>query len=239
MYDFKLFNSRFAALAMHVSKFEAFNTFLDFFLLAFDPNHTEDTINECCNRLQHKDTRKILVEMISIIGEIADNAGEGFGDPLGEFFTMEITNGHNGQFFTPEPICTMMAALQPEPEEGQRISDPTCGSGRTLLAMAARNRHLIFYGADVDHVCVKMTVINFLLNSLTGEVAHMNTLSNDFYCGYKTGVVLIDGFYYPYFKKFTDPAESYNHLKLPAVKETSIPNEFKAAPATGSQGSLF
>ena len=64
--------------------------------------------------------------------------------------------------------------------DGQTVIDPTCGSGRMLLAAAKRNRHALFYGADLDVTCCKMTLINMLFNSLTGEITHMNSLSNEF-----------------------------------------------------------
>ena len=34
-----------------------------------------------------------------------------YSDILGRYFTENVTNGHNGQFFTPEPICDLMAQL--------------------------------------------------------------------------------------------------------------------------------
>ena len=40
-----------------------------------------------------------------------------------------------GQFFTPMPICVLMAQIV-EVEPGKTICDPACGSGRTLLAAA-------------------------------------------------------------------------------------------------------
>ena len=48
-----------------------------------------------------------------------------------------------------------------------------------------------------------------LLNSLTGEITHMNSLSNDFYTGYKTHTTLVDGFHMPYYVEFREPELSY------------------------------
>ena len=55
-----------------------------------------------------------------------------------------------------------------------------------LLAAAKINRHMLLFGADLDITCCKMALINMLFNSLQREIAHMNTLSNDFYRGFKT-----------------------------------------------------
>ena len=35
-----------------------------------------------------------------------------YSDILGEYFTLNITNGHNGQYFTPEPIRKLMTKMQ-------------------------------------------------------------------------------------------------------------------------------
>jgi len=82
-----------------------------------------------------------------------------------------------------------------------------------------------------------------MLQSLTGEVAHMDTLANDFYCGFKTGTVLKDGYYYPCFKEFTDSEESSIWLRPSAPKSKAgfdTPfNPPKSAPMNGVQGTLF
>jgi len=122
-----------------------------------------------------------------------------YSDILGEYFTLNITRGENGQYFTPEPICTLMTQLQGEQGsiKDKTILDPTCGSGRMLLAFAKANPNNYFYGADVSNTCAKMTTVNFFLNGLKGEVAWMNTLSMEFYGGWHIntegiGIIPID-----------------------------------------------
>jgi type I restriction-modification system DNA methylase subunit len=106
---------------------------------------------------------------------------------------LAISNGHNGQYFTPTPICDMISAMTigDNSQPGQTVCDCACGSGRMLLAAAKINRHMRFYGADLDIACCKMALVNMMLHSLTGEIAHMNTLSNDFYTGFKASIVLV------------------------------------------------
>jgi len=94
-------------------------------------------------------------------------------------------------------------------EDDSTVCDPACGSGRMLLSAAKINRHARFYAADLDITCCKMTLVNMLLNSLQGEVAYMNTLSNDFYKGYKVSTTLVNGYYMPYNTEFTEPELSY------------------------------
>lgn len=129
---------------------------------------------------------------------------EGWHDPLGDLF-MVFAKGmvsYRGQFFTPKSICKLMAetALKSEPQGdktccgafGNRwvCSDPTCGSGRNLLAIAAkfadkpRKDLPYFIGEDLDDTCCKMTAINMCVHGLPGEVICHNTLSEPDTCKY-------------------------------------------------------
>ncbi len=73
----------------------------------------------------------------------------------------------------------------------QVLKDPSCGSGRMLLASAFEigNRHY-YYGIDIDSTCVKMAAINLFLNGIfKGEVMCADALNpDDFRCSYKFSV---------------------------------------------------
>ncbi|QRE76997.1 N-6 DNA methylase [Methylobacterium aquaticum] len=86
----------------------------------------------------------------------ADRRGE-FRDYLGHIFQDRVTKGEKGQFFTPEHLCTLMAEITGPIEPGARVNDPACGSGRTLMAAASKQRHAKFCGSDLDMNCVRMT----------------------------------------------------------------------------------
>ncbi|HAN37655.1 MAG TPA: hypothetical protein DCQ29_02030, partial [Chitinophagaceae bacterium] len=128
---------------------------------------------------------EIFQQMMLEVGTIMDDDGTGLNDALGDLFMEFLSFGKNGQFFTPQCICDMMAAMQGEMEDGQSVCDCACGSGRMLLAAAKRNRNLRFYGSDLDITCVKMTAINLAMNSLKGEVAWMNTITMEHYGSFK------------------------------------------------------
>lgn len=108
-----------------------------------------------------------------------------YSDILGEYFMQHITRGQNGQYFTPDPICEMMAKMSTDQNKGKRILDPACGSGRMLLNTAKCNHRNYFFGADNTDTCAKMSVLNFFLNGMTGEVAWMNSLTMEWYGGWK------------------------------------------------------
>src|SRR3569832_2152577 len=114
-----------------------------------------------------------------------------------------------------------------------------------LLSAAKINRSLKFYGADLDLTCCKMTLVNMLYNSLTGEVAHMNTLSNDFYRGFKVCTTLVDTHHIPYYVEFTNSKQSL--ICLLELKGTTLKSAFltpfeSVSPfktMNGVQGTLF
>ncbi|MCB6585463.1 N-6 DNA methylase, partial [Streptococcus gordonii] len=63
----------------------------------------------------------------------------GWFDAFGDLFmAISSKSGRqvNGQFFTPPDICDLMVLCTDSGETaaGKRICDPTCGSGRLLLA---------------------------------------------------------------------------------------------------------
>jgi ribosomal protein L11 methylase PrmA len=94
---------------------------------------------------------------------------------------------------------------------GKRVTDSACGSGRMLMVMAKMNRFSLFYGADVDHNCARMAVINLCLNRMHGEIAWMDSLSNHHYNSWQIfptikGVPCI---------REINQKESYIHLKMP------------------------
>jgi type I restriction enzyme M protein len=239
MTDIKQLLKEFERFAYGQSLHTAFTDLLDWTLLPF--KRYEDELAQQAALDTYRNHKKVneLIELIKIVGDLS----EGFSDPLGELYMQAISNGHNGQYFTPEPICDMMAAISVgSPTDGQTVADCACGSGRMLLSAAKINRHLKLYGADLDITCCKMALVNLLLNSLQGEVAHMNSLSNDFYLGYQITTILVDGYHMPYYIEFTEPEQSYIWLK-PVKEQPKFDKPFEPVralqPINGIQGSLF
>ena len=94
-----------------------------------------------------------------------------------------------GQFFTPVTVVEAIVMLQGYSDmrgKGVRISDPTCGSGRFLLAFHAKNPGNYCYAEDLDPICAKMSAINMMMHGCEGEVVCHNSLEPETWTfGYK------------------------------------------------------
>src|SRR5690606_4923553 len=182
------FKNGFERLSYSQDYSTTFTSFLDFLLWQLSP-HARYSMKEEAERLEKMyklDMVPIMAEMFKDWSIMSDDVGEGFVDALGDLFMECVSYGRNGQFFTPQPICDMMAHVvhSANLEDGMSVCDPACGSGRTLLSIAKLNRRLKFFGADNDLTCVKMATLNMLVNSMEGEIAWMNTLHMEHYRSY-------------------------------------------------------
>jgi uncharacterized protein (DUF983 family) len=221
----RIFEKSLERLAYTQHLWTVFEDFLDFSLLMLrwwdlKPEHFSELEKHYPDEKQHK----LFAEAYMALGDIADNDGEGFKDPFGDYFMEHFSSDHKGQFFTPEHLCDMTAMMQgiQEAEEGATVCDPTCGSGRMLLSAAKLNRKCKFYAADLDLTCCKMTVINFMMNSMAGEVAWMNSLSMEHWKSWHVKLIINNGFYMPYYFE-TGPGETHfvERLKKAFDVETS------------------
>lgn len=184
---------------------EVFSDFLDFALLMMNINKQATDFETLEKKYTTSEEHKLFAEMFYSWAD----ASEGFHDALGDLFMECISFGRNGQFFTPEEICLMMAKMTigENPEDGKTVVDPACGSGRTLLAGAKINRKMKFYGSDNDLICAKMTTLNLLANTLEGEVAHMNALTMEHYKSWHISKMLVGTHYLPVYR-VTGPGET-------------------------------
>ncbi|MBS4064732.1 MAG: SAM-dependent DNA methyltransferase [Chitinophagaceae bacterium] len=199
------FSSSMLQIAHRFSLFTAFDDFLTMALAAVTQNlHTGESWyeQEYLAAMEKYKSLEIRHEFpkacASLITEMEARIGSSEGnDVLGEFFEQYISNGKNGQFFTPYHVCMMMASItcgeQVSPEgKVQRIIDPTCGSGRMLVASSRilGPRHE-YYGIDIDPPCIKMSALNLFLNGVwNSEVMCANAvLPADFSFSYRISLL--------------------------------------------------
>lgn len=148
-----------------------FQRFLEYVIAGFDAS---------CAKLEHPYNSKDGALCMALFQEwvmiMRDNVSEGgWYDLLGEWYMTGIaSNGKKswtGQFFTPPHICDFMAGvLDPGEYEGEKVMDNACGSGRMLLASHARHPRNYCCAQDLDRLCCLMTVCNFLIHGVNGEV---------------------------------------------------------------------
>jgi type I restriction enzyme M protein len=76
-----------------------------------------------------------------------------------------------GEFFTPSAVSTLLAKLT-KPSEGDRIYDPTCGSG-SLLVKASKeveNSNFRLYGQESNGTTVSLAKMNMFLHDINDAI---------------------------------------------------------------------
>lgn len=176
-----------------------FDDFLTITIAAFGQNprigksYDEDLYLETIGKYKHHKLKDHFPKLLGcLITEMEEQLQSTTGnDVLGTYYENTISKKGSGQFFTPWHICTfMVSSLSGDKSETPlRILDPCCGSGRMLVCGGnIMGKHHYFYGIDVDHTCVKMTVVNLFLNgNFHAEVMWADALDpDDFRLSYKT-----------------------------------------------------
>ena len=114
-------------------------------------------------------------------------------DILGDVYhELRLNNEWNGQFFTPDHICRLMAQLTdidvPSDKEGPiTINEPTCGSGTMVIGAAWAmqrkgidyRRKSFFVAHDIDIRCVWMAYIQLSLYGIPAVVIHGNMMQTE------------------------------------------------------------
>lgn len=179
----------------------AFDDFLTVSLCSLSINpltrksYDEDLYLDVIRQYEKDDLRHLFPEAFAqMVLEMESRKGSSEGnDVIGDFYQEHLYRKRSSQFFTPWSVCEAMAKITcaEETEKVLNVLDPTCGSGRTLLASAFElgNKHF-YYGIDLDSTCVRMSAMNLFLNGIfNGEVMCTDALNpDDFRCSYKFSI---------------------------------------------------
>lgn len=189
---------------------QVFEDFLDFCIFYLSLGLIDEPM-ERLNKTYKEEGMKGFMTLFEILADGSDD----FRDLLGTTY-MEISSQYKqkgmGQFFTPDSISTMMAEMiigdiDPE-KEGQKIGDPSCGSGIMILKAARKfgeNRHLQkFVGTDLDRICCKMCAVNMGLNTIPGVVYHANSLTLEHYGAWSLVLDRLGGRWITYIVKWPE-----------------------------------
>lgn len=182
--EFKGFSEKFDALAYGQDDSKVFDDMLTFIidLFSFDnpwkPNGHYAKIENLRERFFG-----LFQEIVLLMNAKIRNPKDWY-DSFGNLYEMQIASkgrlANAGQFFTPENVVDLMDDILYAGEDmtgkGLRFSDPTCGSGRNLIAMHAKHPGNYCCGEDIDRTCALMTVCNFILHGVNGEVIWHDSL---------------------------------------------------------------
>lgn len=234
-----------------------FNDFLTMTLCSFSQNpatgksHDEDLYLETIGKYKNDDLRFEFPKLLARLTiEMEERIDSGMGtDVLGDFYEQNLSRKGSGQFFTPWPICMFMAQATADSLEkisidrSIRILDPSCGSGRMLLAGNKISGPMHeYYGIDIDETCAKMTALNLFLNGMFhSEVMCADALvPGDFRFSYRTSFLPFGVF------RITEKEQSplwhllKNSWPEKEVKEKQPPPEFSEQKYdNGSQLTIF
>jgi len=140
----------------------------------------------------------LLVEAMSTIEEIfaeiekdANEGGQAFQDIQGDVYEMLLseiaTAGKNGQFRTPRHIIKLLAELV-EPQLGNQIADPACGTGGFLLGAY----QYMVTQLDKNKKKLKPDEDGFIRNSVSGLLTKdVSDMLNDSLHGYDIDVTMV------------------------------------------------
>ncbi len=136
--------------------------------------------------------REELDQIVAMYGIAVMALQEQQEDFVGQLYMdLEVSNKHNGEFFTPGHVSRMMAMMSMQGvgdvirEKGLvRIQEPACGAGVMLIEAANAIRSegfdprytMWFQAIDINRTCFNMAYFQLSVLGLCGEVIHGDTL---------------------------------------------------------------
>jgi len=119
---------------------------------------------------------------LSIANLPEDELGNGYEYLIKKFAD---DSGHTAQEFYTNRTLVHLMTLMLDPQPGESVYDPTCGTGGMLISTAAEVkrqgkewRNLRLYGQELNHGTSAIARMNLFLHGVTdGHIAHGDTLS--------------------------------------------------------------
>ena len=112
-------------------------------------------------------------------GEVpADVIGDAYEYMIGQFASMAGKKA--GSFYTPAAVSEIMAQIV-QVKPGERVYDPTCGSGSLLIKAAKKenSKQVSIYGQEVNGSSVAMAKMNMYIHEIRdAKIAWGDTLAN-------------------------------------------------------------
>lgn len=108
----------------------------------------------------------------------SDVIGDAYEYMIGEFAS--LAGKKAGSFFTPQEVSEIMAQIV-NPQAGDRVYDPTCGSGSLLIRAARKGGFdkVQIYGQEVSSSAISMARMNMFIHDIKdAKIAWGDTLAN-------------------------------------------------------------
>ncbi len=211
----------------------------------------EERYLQVVKRYEHEELAK-FPEMLGLLTMALE---EETTDVLGRtFHDLELHNKWSGQYFTPYPLCRMMAKmiigdkadLEAKIAERGYVTgqEPAVGSGAMVIALAHEIRelginyqqHLHVTAVDVDPKCVHMSYLQFALLHIPAVIIHGNSLSLETFDVWHTPAHVLDGWRWKLRRPMAD--ETRTEIAPMPTKPTR-PGGDEQPPLLDSQLSLF
>lgn len=213
----KKFEKTFEDLSQKHGHDKIFDGLLDYIINGHLLNNDNPDWNYNFNKKELEKLYELYKNLILITNSELEN--KKWYDFLGEFYQINVLPrskaSNNGQFFTPSHIVDFMVEMVCfNLEKQQKINDPCCGSGRMLLSAHSKFPGNYVFGSDLDLQACKMSIVNFLVHGCVGSVIWMNSLSMEFFGGWKINEYLNHGLPIPHIQRVNSLNEAYNFLYL-------------------------
>jgi type I restriction-modification system DNA methylase subunit len=194
-----------------------------------------DELEKQYEEIMSKYTMDEMMQMSKLLGLVVLALEERFRDFLGEVFhRLELHQKFKGQFFTPYPLCRMMAkiAIDEDAKDGKLtlLNDPCVGSGSMIIAYCEELRELgVNYqqslevdATDIDKNCYCMAYIQLSLLGVPAILHWANSLSLETWETKKT--------MFWYSKPFQARKRAHHILKLFKEIDRETPSVVKVEP---------
>lgn len=134
---------------------------------------------------------------LSIANLPEDELGNGYEYLIKKFAD---DSGHTAQEFYTNRTLVHLMTMMLEPQPGESVYDPTCGTGGMLISTAAEVkrqgkewRNLRLYGQELNYGTSAIARMNLFLHGITdGHIAHGDTLSRPAFLNAKGGLQTFD-----------------------------------------------
>ncbi|MFJ5338777.1 ArdC-like ssDNA-binding domain-containing protein [Pectobacterium sp. CHL-2024] len=154
----------------------------------------EDDYMRRIKRYKTADQRRFPVLFNTLVDGMEFSAADFLGSV---FMELELGDRRRGQYFTPYSVAYMMAKMQlsdglPALTSGERdfitVSDPACGAGGLIVAMAQAmleagfnpQKQMVAVCVDIDPVAAMMAYVQLALCGIPAMVIVGNSLSMEF-----------------------------------------------------------